>query len=181
MEGDRGLSTSRFPFPSFSVPALSLRVSRLFAVFQLQNITQYCKMISYFSRFRTSAWESRFPTSTFSPPVVFPPPFFRVPAPQFSLVSVFVRRATKHNQGNNFILVQVRPFVCSVKHSKVRSNKLHQSTLTYLDLNIIGPFILVSFVTSLHVRPSSVEYSTFRPGSVVFTCSLPSIILQRKR
>ena len=138
-------------------------------------------MFSYFSRFRTAAWKSRLPTSTFSPPVVFPPPFFRVPAPQFSLVSVFVRRATKHNQGNNFILVQVRPFVCSVKHSKVRSNKLHQSTLTYLDLNIIGPFILVSLVTSLHVRPSSVEYSTFRPGSVVFTCSLPSIILQRKR
>ena len=50
----------------------------------------------------------------------------------------------------------------------------------YLVRNLISPFTFVSFVASFQVVPSSVEYSILRPGSAVFTCNFPSIILHEE-
>lgn len=41
-----------------------------------------------------------------------------------------------------------------------------------LVLSCISVFTSVSGMTSFHVRPSSLEYSTLRPGSVALTCNL---------
>lgn len=50
---------------------------------------------------------------------------------------------------------------------------------TNLVHNFMFPSTSTSLVTSFHVRPSSVEYWTLRPGNATLVSSLLSMILKR--
>ena len=78
--GDRGVRNSRLPYLLLPLPAPFNRGSRLFVLFLLSNVTQYCEIFLLFSRF-PPLWESRFPPFLLPLPVVLPPLFSWAPAP----------------------------------------------------------------------------------------------------